>query len=101
MRLILALFFVIVFAVVGIDGLTQIEAQTTSLKTIADTPTVVPLPGLRGLPGKTGASAFPYRVRVAGRSCTVTNLWREGTLATYENRRLTYPAARAPFFCGA
>lgn len=98
--------FVALVAVVvlGIIGLRLLSDQTTSLRQLAGTAVVAGPPGDKGPIGATGpkgASAFPFVVHVAGRVCTVTNLWREGTLATYENRRLTYPAAPAPFFCKA
>lgn len=95
---------VLMVEVLGIIGLRLLSDQTTSLRQLADTAVVAGPPGDKGPIGATGpkgASAFPFTVRVAGRGCTVTNLWREGTLATYENRRLTYPATPAPFFCKA
>lgn len=110
MRFLLALFFVIVFAVVSIDGLTQLTDQTASLKKLANTAIVAGPqgpkgppgpPGVKGVTGARGTSAFPYKVAINKRICTITNLWREGTLAGYEDRLLTYRATPAPFFCKA
>lgn len=91
----------VVILVIGVIGLRLLSDQTTSLKRIAATPVIAGATGPKGATGAVGArgTAFPFTVRIAGRGCTVTNLWREGTLGSYEYRRLTYPATPVPFFC--